>query len=335
MTTTSGNTAAIRQLIEVLRHDHIVFPRDEELRAELQALIEQLFVKKDPDAPVGIGNRDEQDLIVLVGATGSGKSKTIYEAFKHIRPDLVDPAGQPLKILSVKFPSPFSGKELARRILRLMDVKMSDKLSEVELWEAVAAHMEANRVGILHFDEMQRFATAKTVARSDRVTVADRLAATINEMLMGDRWPVSIVVSGTEEMLNFWRTKSVDQVHRRTKFVLFDEIDATYFASLDTIVKRYAKTAGLELAINTIDFPGRLALAGEYTLGITLELAQEAVVAAVREGSESLTTEHFGRIFARRTGAPRDENPFLSENWTAIDVRQKLVIGADKTTDAA
>lgn len=318
---------AITQLIEDLRHDHIQFPRDAELREELGKLIEQMFVKKYPNQPAGLGNRDEQDVILVPGPTGTGKSASVREALTSVENTLSDADGQALKILSVKLPSPYSGKELARRVLKLMEVEMSDKLSEVELWEAVIFHFEANHVGIMHFDEFQRFSTIKTVGRADRATAADRLAATFNEILMHDRWPVALVVSGTEEMLPFWRTKNVDQVHRRTKFVVFDHMTEAYYPALAAAVQRYARKAGIDLALDTTDLPGRLCMAGENTLGIALEIAQEAVVSAVRDGDSALTMDHFAKVFARRTGTGRDRNPFVVDRWVGIGIREKVDLG--------
>jgi len=326
---------SITDLIETLRHDHIEFPRDEELRDELQSLVEQMFVKKNPNLPSGVGNRDEQDVIVVAGPTGTGKSVSIRERFSRIERTLLSPDGEPLKVLSVKLPSPFSAKELARRVLKLMDVEMSAKLSEVELWEAAIAHFEANRVAILHFDEFQRFSTDKTVGRGGRAAAADRLAATLNEMLMHDRWPVALVVSGTEEMLPFWRTKNVDQVFRRTKFVIFDHMTDGYYPALAAAVQRYARRAGIDLAIDAIELPGRLCMAGENTLGIALEITQEAVISAVRNADTVLSMEHFAKVFARRTGASRDLNPFVVDRWLNIGIREKGNLGAGGSEGAS
>lgn len=317
-------THDIPNLIEDLYHDHIVLPRDLELRAGLTRLREQMFVKKLPDLPAGVGNRREQRALLVTGCTGTGKSYTVGKALDVLTPSLLDPCGRALKIISVKLPSPYSGKELARRILRLMDVEMSERLNEIELWEAVIEHFEAKQVALLHLDEFQRHSTIKAIGRAQKTEAADRLAATLNELLMHDRWPVSLLISGTEEILDFWRTTSVDQVYRRTGFVVFGQMDETYYAGLEQALTRYGQTAGIPVDINVPDLGGRICMAGENTPGIALELLQEAVVSAVRAGATELTINHLAEVFARRNHAPRDQNPFLAANWTKIGVREKL-----------
>lgn len=317
-------TANIPELIENLWHDHIVLPRDLELKAGLARLTEQMFVKRLLDGPAGVGNRREQRALLVTGCTGTGKSYTVGKALETLAPSIRDPDGRLLKIITVKLPSPYSGKELARRILRLLDVEMSDRLNEIELWEAVIEHFEAKQVALLHLDEFQRHSTIKTVGRAQKTEAADRLAATLNELLMHDRWPVSLLISGTEHILDFWRTTSVDQVYRRTGFVVFGQMDETYYPGLELALTRYAQKAGIPLAISVPDLGGRICMAGENTPGIALELLQEAVVNAVRAGASALTIAHLAEVFARRNHAPRDQNPFLAANWTRIGVREKL-----------
>ena len=314
----------IPTLIEQLRNRHILFPRDQELRAALDLACEQMWIRKDSSMPHGRRNRHEQDAIVVAGATGAGKSCTVARALRNLAKSLSDPDGVPARIVSVTTPSPFSPKELARRILREMDVVLSDSLTEVELWEAVIANFAGHRVALLHIDEFQRFATVKSVGRSERAKSIERLSATLNELLMADDWPVTLLISGTLEVVDFWRMKLVDQVHRRTKFVLFEPLTSNYYSALRDAVGKYCEMAEIGNAIEDEDLPARIAMAAENTLGIALELIQEAVVHTVRSGNAKLTISDFQRVYAARTGLARDQNPFFAKDWTKIGVREKL-----------
>ena len=313
----------IPTLIENLRNRHINFPRDKELKTALDLACEQMWIRKDPSLPHGRRNRHEQDAILVSGATGAGKSCTVSKALGGLAQTLADPTGEPARIVSVKTPSPFSAKELARRILRELEVELSDELTEVELWEAVIANFAGHRVALLHIDEFQRFTTVKTVGRSDAAKSIERLSATLNELLMADEWPVTLLISGTEEIVGFWRMKLVDQVHRRTKFVLFQQLDHRYYTPLRDALNKYCEIAGISNATAVEDLPGRIAMAGENTLGIALELMQEAVVQAVRSGAKALTMDHFVTVYAVRTGLPRDQNPFFAKDWSKIGIREK------------
>lgn len=313
----------LQTLSEFFRHDHFEFPRDAALREELECAVEQFFIRLDPNKPHGAGNRDEQDTVVLVGSTGAGKSKTASHALAAIDEKFVAPDGRPLRYVSVKLASPFSSKEAARSILRAMSVTINSKLSEIELWEAIPAQFEAQGVVLLHLDEFQRYRTVKVLGKANLEVEAERLSATLNNLLMHPRWPVALLISGTEAVLPFWRSKHLDQVHRRTKFVVLEQMTPAYFTTIESVVERYARKAQLSMAIAAPDLGGRLALAAGYTLGIAIEIAQEAVLSAVRAAHSDLTLEDFGKVFARRNGVGRDENPFLAEDWTSIPVREK------------
>jgi hypothetical protein len=313
----------IPMLIESLRNKHIGFPRDTELRSVMNLAFERMWIRKDPAQPHGRKNRHEQIPIVVSGSTGAGKSHSCRMLLASLGRELVDPDGNPGRVVSVTMPSPFSAKELARRILRELDVKFSDDLTEVELWEVIVSNFAGHRVVLLHIDEFQRYTTIKSVGRSEAAKSIERLSATLNELLMADEWPVCLMISGTEEVLPFWRMKLVDQVHRRTKFVLFEPITPRYYSALRTALNAYCDIAGVSNGVLDDDLPGRIAMAAENTLGIALELMQEAVVRVVREGQSTLKIEDLAKTYAVRTGVGRDHNPFFAKDWAKIGVREK------------
>ncbi|MBD8066988.1 ATP-binding protein [Devosia sp. PTR5] len=317
------STLSVSELIQSMRNLHITFPRDGELRVALDLACEQMWIRKDPELGYEGRNRHEQDALVISGATGAGKSHSIRKALANLGSILADPLGRPARIVSVTTPSPFSGKELARRILRVLEVDINDKLTEVELWEVVVANCAGHRVALLHIDEFQRFTTAKAVGRSESGKSIERLSATLNELLMAEDWPITLLISGTEDVLPFWRMRLVDQVHRRTKFVLFEPMNGRYHPALRQALSKYCQLACIVEDGLEEDLAGRIAMAAENTVGIALELMQEAVVSAVREKSTSLSISHFARVYAARTGLGRDFNPFLAKDWSKIGVREK------------
>lgn len=319
-------------LIARLRHTHVNLPRDAEVLAAIERSCEQMWIPRNPDLPWGPDNRGEQDAILVSGETGAGKTATVATSLRAATSKFVDPSGIPTMTVSVKTPSPFSAKELARRILAKLDVEMAYDLTEVELWEAVGANLRGHRVTMVHIDEFQRFTTHKAMGRTEARKVVERLAATLNELLMADDWPVSLLISGTPEIVPFWRTDLFDQVHRRTVFVTFEQINGGYHKALDKALAKYAQLAEIELDIKVDDLAGRIAMAAENTVGRALEFMQEVIVAAVREGSRAVTIEHFAREHARRTSIERDRNVFYVENWTRIGVRQKNTL--DQYVDA-
>lgn len=316
----------IPALITRLRHSHLMLPRDTQLRAALDRTCEQMWIPKDPDLPWGPDNRGEQDAILVAGMTGAGKTETIRKHLKLSTSHFVDPAGQPTMIVAVKMPSPYSGKELARRILTKLDLVMAKDLTEVELWEAVITNLALHRVTLLHIDEFQRVTTHKALGRSEAQKVVERLAATLNELLMADEWPVSLLISGTPEIVSFWRTNLLDQVHRRTSFVIFEQITSEHYEILQMALETYAEMAGIGVDVDVNDLYGRIAMAAENTVGIALEFMQEVVVAAVRDGAKAVTIDHFTDEYTRRSGAAFENNLFAQDNWVRIGVRKKATL---------
>lgn len=322
----------ITSLIANLRHSHLMLERDFQLRAALDRCCEQMWIPKDQDLPWGPDNRGEQDAILVAGATGAGKTETIRKHLKNAMGQFVDPAGTPTQVVAVKMPSPYSGKELARRILTKLGLEMAKDLTEVELWEAVIANLAGHRVTLLHIDEFQRVATNKALGRGEAKKVIERLAATLNELLMADEWPVSLLISGTPEILPFWRTNLLDQVHRRTSFVIFEQLTSADYDILEMALEQYAKVAKVKINIRMTDLYGRIAMAAENTVGIALEFMQEVVVAAVRDGAKAVTIDHFIDQYTRRSGAEYEQNLFAQDNWTRIGVRKKQTL--DELVDA-
>lgn len=312
-------------LITTLRHEWVNLPRNRELLQVMRENADLLWVPRDASQPLGPDNRGEQKLILVTGATGAGKSKTVEKCLNSLLPDLHDPAGMPTRWVSVTTPSPFSAKELARKTLGTLDIELakgSGRMTEAELWEAVAANFAGHRVTMFHIDEFQRLMTNKAVGRAEAKRVVDRIADTLNEIMMAHTWPVSIVVSGMPELLPLWQTHSFKQIRRRTRFIDFPQLSARYHEGLIVALKRYAELAEIALDVDVSELPGRIAMASENTFGIALEFMQEVVVDTVRDGSRKLTMKHFAKRFALRNSG--EDNVFIEKNWTKIGARASL-----------
>ncbi|KQN77507.1 ATP-binding protein [Devosia sp. Leaf64] len=310
-------------LAEQLEKARIEFPRDKELDEQLTWLTSRLFNRRDLQKPYGHNNRAPQHALVVSGATGAGKTTTLERAIREREPTLIDPDGNCLKVLSAPLPSPFSAKEFARQLLNMMGTTTTGKLNEPQMWEMVSHHLRENRIGLVHFDEIQRFTTVKTIGRADRSVAADRFSATINELISHPAWPVALVVSGTEETVPLWNSKNMDQVRRRSRFVIFEQMTPHYYPALEASLRHYATKANLAFDINVNDLGQRISLAGEKTVGMALEICREAVLLAAQEQAPAVTLKQLGRVYAARNGSPADENPFYVAYVGKLDLREK------------
>lgn len=313
-------------LAEQLRKSRIKFPRDEQLDEQLDWLTGHLFNRRDLTRPYGSSNRAPQHALVVAGETGAGKTTTLEGAIRALEGRLVEPTGGDLKVLSIPLPSPFSSKEFARQLLEMMGTKPTGRPNEPEMWEMVSRHLSANRIGLVHFDEIQRFSTVKTIGRADLSTAADRFSATINELISHPAWPVALIASGTEVTVSLWNTKNMDQVRRRSRFVIFEQLTPHYYPALEASLRHYATKAGLEFGIDVPDLGLRISLAGEKTVGMALEICREAVLLAAGENATAVNLKYLGRIYAARNGTPADQNPFYVTNAAKLELRDKVDI---------
>lgn len=317
------------QLVEAFRLQPIEFPRDFELRDAIAEAAEQIPVRLDPTEAFGPNNRDEQDLVLVVGETGAGKSFSVKEALKATA-DPLNPEGTLIaRTISVKLPSPYSSKELARRVLQKLGLVLPEglKASESELWGMVIHHMERKGTLVLHLDEFQRWKTERGVAGNNLQQVSiTRLAESLNDLLVNAHWPVMLIISGLPENLDFWNLEVMEQIHRRTKIVEFQQMQLSYRESMELALTKYTGVAGIRINFNTKQVARRLIRASRETVGIALEMIQEAVLIAFRREGEVkvLEIDDFARVFTKRNGGTGDQNPFLAGDWKTLVLPEKL-----------
>lgn len=319
---TSVTVAEGLTTVESLRQHHVEFPRDRQVDAALHQLLDQMSVRRDLSAPIGSDNRDEQDVLLLTGDTGSGKTRAIARAIKKAR-DPFNP-GAPLssRVVSVKLPSPFSSKELARRVLNGVGFKSMtvESATDSDLWGLVIWQLQEHGTLLLHFDEFQRWKTDRSPGgRQGRMRAIFRLAEILNDLLVGTVWPASLVISGLPEVRDFWNLEALEQVKRRTKFVAFEQMTDSYSKAMGVAIDKYARMGGLTPTFDpAFQIERRLILAARQTVGIALEMVQEAVLSGLARGDGLLVDKDFAKVYADRHAAVAANNPFLASNWQAL-----------------
>lgn len=308
----------LSSLIAKLRREEILYPRDTELRAKLTQVIEQFWIPKDLSQPLIAGNRDEQDVLIVTGPTGAGKTYSTQTALESLQRSFCLP-GDKLedRCLYIKFPGSFSTLELAIRILAKLAVDIDPKRlpNEWAMWAAVHGALEAQEILAVQFDEFQRYATVKTNSKSGKDDEARRLAEKINDLLTG-HWPVALIISGMPETLDFFTLEAMEQVGRRKHEVVFNPMTGAEARTLNQALARYCKIANVALDLPPdYNVVGRLAKTSFNTLGRSLELAQEAVVNAVRRRSATLEKQDFVAMFYEHWDVRSEKNLFHSDAW--------------------
>jgi len=309
------------KLMEVVRSVIVRTHRDVQLRDAFDELLENLAERKDCTNAHSVDTRPEGELLVVLGASGAGKSTAIERLI--LGHPLTD--GKPInhpgsRIISVTAPDHANKVELGRETLRALGYPLRRKqIDGPEIWRMVRDRVRSLQILVLHFDEMQH--VVQTVNDVEMQKIRNVLKG-----LMVDRvHPVGIVVSGTPDVRSL--IDADEQVERRGCFLEFGSLSAAADGRMiGNFVKVLAERAELTVDKPEIDkLVPRLIHAGRRQLGIVAKQIHRAIRFALRQGDKQLTTEHFANAYALRTGNLAPYNPYLADRWKDLDTSKVLV----------
>jgi len=319
----------INSSIEGAKALYVESDRDDNFGGRLlKRLTFNATLRRDPSLPHAANNRAEGKGIMVVGPSGSGKSRLMQRTFKNHAafPNYgVDGAWCPL--ISVSAPSPCNLLQLAIRILIRLGYPISRGIKENGAWLRVREQLELQRILFLHIDDLQH------VLHQLSDEEVQKVRDTLKDLMTSMDWPVQLILSGLPDLLPFVRKDR--QLRRRLRFMYLSQLTARDHAEfLDEAIKEYASTAKLELAVKPEDMlVGRLLHAGQYEFGITLEILGDAIEAAFERDGKTLIIKDFAEAFASRNLLPDDQNPFTAYAWDALDTSLLRAKGLDPDED--
>lgn len=309
------------KLMEGVRSVKVRTRRDVQLRDCFDELLENLAERKDPSNPHSVGNRPEGELLVVLGASGAGKSTAIERLI------LGHPltGGMPInhpgsKIISVTAPDHANKVELGREVLRATGFPLQRKqIDGPEIWRMVRDRVRSLQILVLHLDEMQH------VVQTVNDVEMQKIRNVLKGLMVDPVHPIGIVVSGTPSVRSLM--DGDEQVERRGCFLEFGPLSAPADGRMiGNFVKVLAERAELTIDKPEIDkLVPRLIHAGRRQLGIVAKQIHRAIRTALRQGDKQLTIEHFANAYALRTGSLAPFNPFLADRWKDLDTTKVLV----------
>ena len=311
----TGKEAASNATIENVQGIYVSSDRDDDLQQRLQRLALNAARRRDPRLPHSADNRAPGKGLAIVGASGAGKSTLLQEAFKsntRFFPNYADrEAWCPL--VSVGAPAPCTLLQLAMRILERLGYDTARSLKENVAWLRVRDQLQLQKILFLHIDDLQH--VLHQLSEEEVQKVRD----TLKDLMTSLDWPVQLVLSGLPELVPFVRKDR--QLRRRLRFMrlerLSPEVDAEFVGEA---INKYAETAGLKSDIGPEEaLANRLMHAGQYEMGITLEILGEAIECAIERHSRKLVLDDFADAYAARNLMPDDQNPFLARAWDTVD----------------
>jgi type II secretory pathway predicted ATPase ExeA len=307
-------------LMEGVRAVYARTRRDVLLEDAYSELLEDLAERRSAGAPYASTNRGEGNILVVLGASGAGKTTAVRRMIDgHALSNGYSVNAPGSKVITLTAPSPCNLAELGRETLNALGYPLvRARIDGPEVWRLVRERIRSLQVLVMHFDEMQH--VVQTVHEAEMQKVRNILKG----LLVDDKHPVGLVISGTPEIKRLMHPDR--QIARRGRWIELAPLSTGADGKLvNSFVKQLAERAELQTDKAELDrLVPRLIHAGQQQLGVVAEEIHDAIRVALRRNGNHLGIEHFGAAFANRTGNLSPWNPYLAEHWGDIDSARVL-----------
>lgn len=313
-----------RGRIRKLKKLYVSSKIDKDLDAEIDELIDgMLEVTEDMGdlEDTQLGRLSEGRALVLHGASGVGKSSTLYRALPR-RPEFAGFSRSPentSQVIAVTMPSPATLRLLGIELAKALGYPVVRDLKENVVWDTVRKLLREREVRFIVIDEVQHL----TASRSS-VEIA-KVRDTFKSLLQQSGWPVWLILVGLDEVAAL--VESDIQLRRRSRFLRIEPLSLERDAKrISAAIKQYAEHAGVGCErVITDEVISRLIHASTNAMGILLETLIGTMKVALLAGDTELTVDHFAAHFRRTTGCMADNNVFHAPgDFTTIDVSRLL-----------
>lgn len=308
-------------VMERVRRRYILTGRDIALKAKFDALLTDLCERPDPNHPNEVEELREANMLLVLGVSGAGKTRSLARLFERHPALQAARAGQEDLVLSMTAPSPCGVKELGRSILQETGYTvLRTHVTGPEIWSTVKARLQALDVLVLHIDEAQHATQIRDAVERQK------LRNSLKALMVDAEHPVAIILSGLPVVAGFVHADR--QLSRRARWyeVLSVGLPADT-AMLTKALKGFAELAGLSVSdAEVLRILPRLVHAGDHRMGVIVEEMHDAIRYALEGKAKKLELSHFEKAFAERTGNGRQWNPYARSDYRAVDVWRMLQV---------
>lgn len=303
--------------IEQLRALYVDSDRASELKQDIERLLRNTRLRRDPARAHEPGNRPEARCLLVTGDSGSGKSRTVAEILSKevgLSGFGIPRSGCP--VVRVTAPSPCTLNNLGRAISAAVGYTYRTPTRESSVWAELPGRIERARVTCIVIDELQHLTA--TANRAELVKVRD----TLKSLMIDERWPVALVLLGLPTVEDVIAEDT--QVWRRKRVIRFEKLrQPDDDAIVADVVAALAVAAKLPLAPDASRalVPALVSAAG-WAFGTAIEITLDAIEEALFADSPVLTLDHFADVYESRSGCSLEDNPFVGADGSdglAID----------------
>jgi hypothetical protein len=301
--------------IEKVKTAYMISGRDEDFLRLVKRLTTNAVIRRDPTKPYAANNRAPGKGLCIVAPPGAGKSRLVEE---NIRDHPAFPnwgeKGKWCPLVSIAAPAPSTLGQVGIRLLELMEYDgIQRDLRENKVWLRVREQLRLNNVLFVWIDDLNN---VLHVSSDEEI---QKIRDTIKDLLSNPEWPVQLIISGTKDLLPFFRFDR--QVRRRFRFLWLGKLTPKEDAEfLQNAIEHYVSEAQLYLGKTiTDDLVGRLLHSAQYEMGLSLEILAEACEEAIDRNSPTLEMVDFANAFASKNFLPDDQNVFVITAWHSID----------------
>jgi hypothetical protein len=300
--------------VEKAKTIYMTSHRDDDLARLLKRLTINAVIRRDPTRPPAANNRAPGKGIVIIGPSSAGKSRLLEETFRDnpAFPNFgVHDTWCPL--IGATAPSPCTLGQLGIRLLEQMGYDLQREIRENNAWLRVRQQVRENSFLFMCLDDLQH------VLHGHSEEEVQKVRDTLKDLMANPEWPMQLILSGLPELLPFFRHDR--QLRRRLRFMYLGKLAPKEHAQfLQEALQYYAEEVKLKLDIApTDDLAPRLMHAGQYEMGMSLEILAEAMEEALDHRADIVTLNDFANAYASRNLMPDDQNPFINSAWHSID----------------
>jgi len=334
----SPKQRAISETMAALKRHHFSTIHDKMVNAELGALLESISeeLRREPEANIAedfptLTPRGEVirggRIVIITGKSGVGKTRTVEHALRS-RPELAGYGTEddPMEVLPVVAPAPFSLKSLGHEVLRRTGYPIHRDIRETQVWPIVMARLREIGTRILWIDEAQH---------GDEIRdpeMAQKVKNTFKRILQDREHPVWLILSGTPELSRFAQTDA--SLQRRIRQVRLGSLSfPSHTGLIKGLITRCIEVChGLSIGADLMEdeTAGRILHAAKGQFGTAVEFVQDAIRECLARNEAVLSVRHFAEVYAARMGVnDPDRNVFLTRHWDAIVVETALYDGSD------